>query len=170
MDAIKSVDLDFPNIGLGGGFALWSFRMCASGAANCPICYATFQHFFGSDGLEGLHKVFTLVSDMREHGRRPIDLSSASSPNVSSDEYSILAMYAAAQTGATETCSECLSELLFNTVSPELVQHAQDVGVFLARHGMNVRVPSPASRQVIPKRPTLSIVGGTDYGDSIPSF
>ncbi|MEM9667306.1 MAG: hypothetical protein AAF950_00145 [Pseudomonadota bacterium] len=163
MDTTDAFNLHLPDVGFGGGFALWSFRVCATGGANCRLTYAAFDQIFGGQGLDALNAMISFTKNIAASGRRRISLAQPCCCRTSSDEQSVLAAFAAAQSGDRATCEKHLTWLLAGEVPAGLVAEAVDIGELLLRYGMMIEVPKTMVTKPVNSRLKLSIVGGTDY-------
>ncbi|MEM9937969.1 MAG: hypothetical protein AAF768_03905 [Pseudomonadota bacterium] len=146
-----------PDLGLGAGIALWSFRACARGGAKCCTLVRGFERTFGEDGPSALAGVLDFARSLGNDGRRGILLAMPGCARVTADELSIVACLSSAQARDCALCDAHLSWLyagpppqnLSDTVF-EIADHFSTYGLQITSPNIELRgTPSPGRKLTI---------------------
>jgi len=150
--------LQLPDIGLGGGLALWGFRVCAMGGARCPLTVRGFEEAFGAQGVSTMASVLAFTRSIGTIGRRKIGLSQPCCRHTTADELSIIAAMAAAQNRDTSKTRAHLGWLLADCVPQDLVDDLYGLVDVFSRFGMQIKAPEVEVVERASARPGLILV------------
>jgi len=122
---------------------IWTWRRLALGHGQCPLITREFRALFGEDAGEVLAAVIALLDAMAYAGRRKLTVGFAGCSGLTSDEWRVLVLRAAAQNDRPR-----LFEAHLTWLARADDRHIMAIGVgalaraFLA-HGLCLAPPTP---------------------------
>lgn len=150
-------DIYAPQLGLGSGFALFSFRACARGQHRCCVVVRGFSEHLQSDASVALDACLRFARELGRDGGRTVTLAAPGCMRVTPDELSFLAAF-----GALQVDDECRArahaDWLFGGFAPATAMSALEVvAMSFASHDLWVQTPvepgvSSASRGAVDLR------------------
>ena len=143
-------DLSLPELGYGAGFALWSFRACARGCADCGALKRGFAHAFGEDASAALLGVQRMTSTFGHIGRRKLTLAMPGSVRITADELSLISMLAAAQAHDEAARDAHLQWLLVKQPAQGVGNLITGLADLFARHNLIITPPDIELRGAAP--------------------
>lgn len=154
------VDVFLPELGLGAGVALWSFRACARGGAKCCAIVRGFQETFGDRGPKALDQVIALTKTLGTDGGRYIKLAMPGCARVTADELSIVAVLSSAQARDRALCDAHLSWLLAGPPPQALSDTAHEIADHFSMSGLQIIAPNLEIKTQRPPSRRLAVVPG----------
>lgn len=149
-----------PDLGFGGGFALWGFRAIAGGQGNCCQLNVGFNKAFsidtqfgnvrqgGTRGRLAINAMKSFAYQIGNTGKRKVILSTSGTLNLTADEICIVAALSTAQSGDDALCQAHLTWLL-KTSNTELPYHAAvTYGLICSESGIEIKRPNVAMNSV----------------------
>lgn len=91
--------LTIPSLGMGPGYAIWSFRAAAMGHIDCPALTSAFERLFGLEWQDALGAVLVFAKSVGLASSRRISLAAPGCCGVTRDELAMVQALAAAQIG-----------------------------------------------------------------------
>ena len=138
---------DIRNLSYAGHFIVWVMRTAVACAPECRMIHREFSHAFGPH-VEAGAKAFERVLLALAKGTRPIALSRPGHVHMTHDELSLLALFAAAQSGDEARCLAHALWLMGKSRPEPLCEAVVDLGVLLARNGRTLcRAPDAVPPQ-----------------------
>ena len=125
---------DIRNLSYAGHFIVWVMRTAVACAPECRMIHREFSHAFGPH-VEAGAKAFERVLLALARGMRPITLSRPGHVQMTHDELSLLALFAAAQDGDEARCLAHARWLMGRARPEPLCEAVADLGILLARNG-----------------------------------
>ncbi|MGN6209549.1 hypothetical protein [Asticcacaulis sp.] len=132
---------DIRNLGYAGHFIVWVMRTAVACAPECRMIHREFSHAFGPH-VEAGAKAFERVLLALAKGTRPIILARPGHVHMTHDELSLLALFAAAQSGDEARCLAHARWLMGKGRPEPLYEAVADLGKCLARNGRTL-CPAP---------------------------
>ncbi|MEO0550454.1 MAG: hypothetical protein AAFZ91_11085 [Pseudomonadota bacterium] len=133
--------IHIPDLGLGAGIALWSFRACARGGAKCCSIIRGFEKTFGGDGPNALASMLEFTKSLGNDGRRSILLATPGCARVTADELSVVACLSAAQSKDSALCDAHLSWLFAGAPPQDFSETVFHIADYFSAYGLRVIAP-----------------------------
>ena len=135
------------NLGFPAGFAVWSFRVFATGHGHCcPVVYG-MNHALGSLGDEARVRGLSLAQTIAETSRRTMHLASPGCLGVTYDEICLIAAIEAAQNKRAAQRDAQLAWLLGRKADGNVIDAIQKFAEILAEGGIGVKTPAPQTKR-----------------------
>jgi hypothetical protein len=132
---------DIRNLSYAGHFIVWVMRTAVACAPECRMIHREFSHAFGPH-VEAGAKAFERVLLALAKGTRPITLARPGHVQMTHDELSLLALFAAGQIGDGARCLAHARWLMGKARPEPLCEAVADLGILLARNGRTL-CPAP---------------------------
>lgn len=162
-EAPVGFNLHLPDVGFGGGLALWGFRACAIGASHCRLTLAAFDQVFGAEGGLALSAMNSYTDKVGRLSARKIQLEPPCSRGTTLDELYIVAAFAAVQRCDLNAASTYLQELLGRPVAMSITEHTGEIAKMFNRLGLLIETPSADPIKQAEGCGKLRVVGGRDH-------
>ena len=150
--------LSTPDLGFGASFALWGFRACARGKAQCPVIVRGFRQMFEDEGLCVLTALLGLARVLGVEGRRSLTLASPGSARVTADELSIVAALAATMAQDAEKLDAHFAWLMAGAPHGRAMMAADHISYHFTARGLEIREPQLEVSPMIAATPNAGLV------------
>jgi len=134
-------NMKLPDLGIGGGLALWGFRACAADQTQCCAVVAGYERAFGEHSDEVLAHMTDFVYVIGNEGRRRIGLGCSGCGGLTADELSIVATLASAQVGRVDACAAHLTWLLGKKPGEKQLSIPIKLATLFLRNAMIIDLP-----------------------------
>lgn len=153
-------DVFVPQLGVGAGLVMMSFRACALGRAKCCMIIEGYERAFGLEGPATLSDMHDLTSVLGNDGRRKLTITAPGCARLTADELSIVAMFAAAQADDAAGRDAHLLWLLAKSPGKQVSTLVSRIAGTFARHGLNIKAPPAVVQTRMPPREMLIVQDG----------
>lgn len=157
--------MTIPQLGCGAGYALWAFLAAAIGHFDCPALVRGFDRLFESRSVEARDALYHFARAIGSHGNRRIGLGQPGCCGVTSDEMSIVAVLAAAQTKDGARRDAHLLWLLGHRDVQNAAANANAVGAAFKSGGLMIDQPPIQLYEPQAAKP-FEVIGAPENADS----
>jgi len=138
MSIAESPVNDVRNLSYAEHFIVWVMRTAIACAPECRMIHREFSHAFGPH-VEAGARAFERVLLALAKGTRPITLARPGHVHMTHDELSLLALFAAAQSGDEARCLAHARWMMGKSRPEPLREAVVDLGILLERNGRTFR-------------------------------
>ncbi len=138
MSAPEAAPNDIRSLSYAEHFIVWVMRTAVACAPECRMIHCEFAHAFGPH-VEAGAKAFERVLLALAKGKRPITLARPGHIDMTHDELSLLALFAAAQDGDKTRCLAHARWMMGQGRPEPLCEAVADLGSLLEHNGRAFR-------------------------------